>query len=62
MIYLVTFFHQAYTTLHITIRKFKHSPSPKDHETLEKVYITMKKYNLQHLLLKDVQEHDFMIY
>lgn len=62
MIYISTFFHQAYTTLHITMRKFKEMPSPFDHEVLEKVFNTMKKYNLQHCLLKDVPENEFMVY
>ena len=62
MIYIAHFFHQAYKTLHITIRTMKEIPSPVAHETLEKVYLSMKKYNLQHRLLKDVEETEFMKY
>lgn len=62
MIYIANFFHHAYKILHITIRALKEVPSPTDHETLEKVYLRLKKYNLQHRLLKDVDENDFMKY
>lgn len=62
MIYIAHFFHQAYKTLHITIRSMKEIPSPAAHKTLEKVYLCMKKYNLQHRLLKDIEETEFMKY
>lgn len=53
IVYLSSFFHSSYTTLHVTILALGETPSPGLIADLVKTYDALERLDLIHLLLND---------